>query len=111
MTDVRLSRRRPEPEPTPEVRHRRARPSHAAMDVTVPRAESELSGYAGGETVEIVVRVAARVTQGNMKRGDLELWLNNALQQYHNFRAGHVGLNANAKIRVPRCVRIDELAD
>ena len=109
MTSVRRTRSRPVQEPTARVR--RARPSGAGMDITVPRAESDLSGYAEGETVEICLRIKAEVTEGNMMRGDLENWFRSAMHAYHTFRNGFVGLNANAKIRVPRCVRIDKLAE
>jgi len=108
MAEVKRTRSRPVQDPT---RLRRVRPSGTGMDITVPPAASELSGYAGGETVEIVMRISAEVTEGNMHRGELENWFRAAMHSYHTFRNGFVGMNANAKIRVPRCVRIDKLAD
>lgn len=97
--------------PVVEVRRTRTKPSGAGMDITVPPAGSELSGYGEGETVEICLRITADITQGNMLRGELENWFRSAMYSYHTFRNGFVGLNANAKIRVPRCVRIDKLAE
>lgn len=95
----------------PLVRTRRTRPSGAGTEYTVPRAESDLSGYGEGEQVEIVLRIKANVTEGNMHRGDLANWVVNALHSYYTFRHGCVGINANAKISMPLCARCDTLAD
>ncbi len=109
MTEVKRTRSRA-PE-APASRVRRARPSHTGMDITVPPAVSELSGYAAKETVEICLRISVDVVEGNMRRGDLENWFKDALYRYHTFRNGYVGYSCHASIKVPRCVRIDKLPD
>lgn len=55
----------------------------------------------GGERVTVVVAITAEVSRGDVTESSLAEWVAQAVDYYHRFRAGNMGFNADAAIRVP----------
>lgn len=54
--------------------------------------------------VEITLSVRCSVSRGEVSEADLKDWIDTAIRDYHCFRAGHVGLAAEAAITLPSTV-------
>lgn len=49
----------------------------------------------------VVVRVSACIVDGSVEDDALLEWVQSAVARYHEARAGHVGISAGARIKLP----------
>lgn len=81
------------------------------MSVTrrVRRAPRAVVGPQG--TVEVSLRVTAEVVGGTVDKKQFAAWLTTAIQDYHRWRVGWVGLAMHCSLKTPEVEVVDEAKD
>ena len=74
-------------------RLRRSRPAPVARIVRRPRTE--------GRSVRVVLEVAAEIVDGSITPDDLRAWVEDAIERYHLWRNGWVGIGCIGHIKRP----------
>lgn len=57
------------------------------------------------QSISITVQVDTTVTRGAVSEDELADWVRHAVDDYHRFRAGHVGFDAHGNIKLPTVTR------
>jgi hypothetical protein len=57
----------------------------------------------------VQVAVEMRVYTGMPTQQQLSAWVQEAVDKYHSFRAGHVGVDAAATVKPPKVVGVEVL--
>lgn len=75
------------------VRRSRTRPVPVARIVRRPRTE--------GRSVRVVLEVMAEIVDGQITPDDLRAWVEDAVERYHLWRNGWVGIGCVGHIKRP----------
>lgn len=58
------------------------------------------------QPISITVSVTTSVVRGTVGEQEFAAWLQHAVEDYHRFRAGYVGITAHATITLPTVRRV-----